>query len=139
MRKAMTSLFILNVLLSFFVFYAYENARVTQAFFQAGRQGALNILVGEEANGRDRSQAVSALVEAARKHHALISYQQVESQTGQAIKATAYFAAGEAYLYPGILEEWLPQIRKEGLPAKGAALPIAERGAVLKLMPMEKL
>lgn len=139
MRKAMTSLFILNVLLSFFVFYAYENARVTQAFFLAGRQGALNILVGEEANGRDRSKAVSALVEAARKHHALISCQQVESQTGQAIKATAYFAAGEAYLYPGILEEWLPQIRKEGLPAKGAALPIAERGAVLKLMPMEKL
>ena len=139
MRKAMTSLFILNVLLSFFVFYGYENARVTQAFFQAGRQGALNILVGEEANGRERDKAVASVVEAARKHHALISYQQVESQTGQAIKATAYFAAGEAYLYPGILEEWLPEIRKEGLPAEGMSLPLAERGAELRLMPMEKL
>ncbi len=70
MRKILLSLFIVNILLSFFVFYDLEKNSINNNIVISGEEQAATILIDKAINNLDRKEVVDTLIETTEKYEA---------------------------------------------------------------------
>lgn len=67
MRKILMSLFLINILLSFFIIYDLENNRLNERISNSGEEENYTILIDKGINQLERNTAIDKIQEIAKK------------------------------------------------------------------------
>lgn len=90
MRKILLSLFIINILLSFFVFYDLENNYLNDQIFKSGENQAITIRVEKEINELNRATSIETIQRLVEKYEADILYKVYNNPPGQTLNLIKY-------------------------------------------------
>ncbi len=90
MRKILLSLFIINILLSFFVFYDLQNNSLNNQIFKSGEEQSITIKIEKEINDRNRASTVDTIQKVADKYKADIIYKVYNNPPGQTLNLIKY-------------------------------------------------
>lgn len=90
MRKILLSLFIVNILLSFFIFHDLENNRINNHIIESGEEQATTILVDKAINSLDRTMAIDKIIATTKKYQADIILNVYNNAPGQKFNLIKY-------------------------------------------------
>ena len=83
MRKILVSLFLINILLSFFIFYGLENSSINERISKSGEDQNLTILVDKGINELDRNSTIDKIQKVTKKHEADVIFRVYNNAPGQ--------------------------------------------------------
>ncbi|MDD2371483.1 MAG: DUF1430 domain-containing protein [Firmicutes bacterium] len=90
MRKILLSLFIINILLSFFVFYDMQNNSLNDKIFKSGEEQSITIKIEKEINERNRVSTIDTIQKVAEEYDADIIYKVYNNPPGQTLNLIKY-------------------------------------------------
>lgn len=90
MRKILMSLFLINILLSFFIIYDLENNRLNERISNSGEEENYTILIDKGINELERNTAIDKIQEIAKKHEAGLLFRVYNNAPGQKLKLSKF-------------------------------------------------
>ena len=90
MRKILMSLFLINILLSFFIFYDLENNRINERISKSGEVQNFTILVDKGINSLDRNTAIDKIQKITKKYEADVIFRVYNNAPGQKLKLVKF-------------------------------------------------
>jgi putative ABC transport system permease protein len=90
MRKILISLFLINILLSFFIFYDLENNRINERISKSGEDQNFTILVDKGINSLDRNTAIDKIQKVTKKYEADVIFRVYNNAPSQKLKLVKF-------------------------------------------------
>ncbi len=90
MRKILMSLFLINILLSFFIFYDLENNRINESVSISGENQNFTILVDKSINELERNSTLNKIQKVTKKYEADVIFRVYNNAPGQKIKLVKF-------------------------------------------------
>ena len=90
MRKILLSLFVINILLSFFIFYDLENSSINQKISRCGEEESYTLMIDKEINNKDRKSTIMSIQNTIEKYQGDIVFKVFHNAPGQEQNFTKY-------------------------------------------------
>ncbi len=90
MRKILMSLFLINILLSFFIFYDLENNRINERISKSGEDQNFTILVDKGINELERNKTIDKIQKVTKKYEADVIFRVYNNAPGQKLKLVKF-------------------------------------------------
>ena len=83
MRKILVSLFLINILLSFFIFYDLENSSINERISKSGENQNFTILIDKSINELERNTTIDKIQKVTKKYEADVIFRVYNNAPGQ--------------------------------------------------------
>lgn len=90
MRKILLSLFVINILLSFFIFFDLENNNINQNISRCGEEESYTLMIDKEINSKDRKSTIESIQNITEKYQGDIVFKVFHNAPGQEQNFTKY-------------------------------------------------
>lgn len=90
MRKILLSLFVVNILLSFFIFFDLENNSLNDKIFRSGEGNSVTLRIGKDITQLDRNQTIDTIQQITEKYQADLIFKVFHNSPGEKKNITKY-------------------------------------------------
>lgn len=90
MRKILMSLFVINILLSFFIFYDLENNSINQKIFKSGEEQVITLSIDKDINNLDRNSTIDKIQVITEKYNGDLAFKVFHNAPGEELNITKY-------------------------------------------------